>query len=122
MRTVFGPTVLDGFGQFGNGAVQFTVGAPVLRLLLRQFIFDVEQHGLDDVELIGHLRFHVVQSILDFPWQSKPAKYLSTKFDPWILLKLKTAFQECITLPIFNEFQVNLNNLKFKYCFLIDLT
>ena len=98
MRTVFGSTVLHSFGQFGNGAVQFTVGAPVLRLLLRQFIFNVEQHGLDDVELIGHLRFHVVQSILDFPCQSKPLSTSQLKFDPCILLKFKTAFQECIKL------------------------
>ena len=93
MRTVFGPTVLDGFGQFGNGAVQFTVGAPVLRLLLRQFIFDVEQHGLDDVELIGHLRFHVVQSILDFPWQSNPLSISQLSLILGFYLNLRQRFR-----------------------------
>ncbi len=56
---------LHRFGQLGDDAVEFAVGAPVLRLLVRQLVLDVEQHRLDDVELVGHLRFQVVQPVLD---------------------------------------------------------
>lgn len=62
-----GRASLHGLCQLGDGSVQLSIGSPVLALLLRQLVLDVEQHCFDYVQLVGHLRLDVVQSILNLP-------------------------------------------------------
>ena len=60
-----GGAALDRFGQYDNGSVQFPVGPSVLIVLLSQFVFNVEQHGFDHVELVGHLRLQIMQTVFN---------------------------------------------------------